>query len=744
MALNQVLCENEPIHLVGKVQSCGKLIILNESQKIVGLSENWKNYTFIENLSSFLNQPVGDFIEHSVPSQREQFQAFIDGVEPNSDERQVLQIELANQQHIVIAYSVCDDIYIEFEEVGDVHAYSLQLPSFTKKINQAGERVWDALCETIRTIIGYDRVMIYQFLEDHSGQVIAERKRSDIPSYFGFRFPEFDIPKQARALYLQHHVRQVCDSDDPTYAIISNRKDAFDLTTCNIRALSPIHIQYLKNAGAQASMSFSIIVQGKLWGLVACQHSQALHIDYPKRSIGLVLVEFAVNKYLTISSEQDLEFDRRISSLELKLKESMLIKSDVLTALRSSMRELAKLIEADAILVVNKDQLQVHATSLTNHQILELHQFVSNKTDKLVFEDHCFAVNYGDQLPFDLPFAGLLRVDIDLSRSFSIYALRNEVITEEKWAGKPEKIMEYDANHDLFRPSPRQSFAAWRKQIHHTAPQWTADQISALKRIRQLLRESMLRKSEEISGLNQELIQLNNALDTYSYTVSHDLRNPLSSIKLTSQFLQKKLGKDHDLVASGATNILNSVTVMENLMEKIFEFSRAKVYKYEPEWVDVSISIHKIIQENLERYGTHHTDIEIKNLLPLYGEKTLFHQIFANIIGNAIKYSSKSERAHISISSYIRNNTVAYSISDNGIGIDANELTNIYDVFKRMSNSSGFEGTGVGMAIVKRIIERLNATIEVQSELQKGTVVHLVFPNADIPIEMLPHSIQAG
>lgn len=69
---------------------------------------------------------------------------------------------------------------------------------------------------------------------------------------------------------------------------------------------------------------------------------------------------------------------------------------------------------------------------------------------------------------------------------------------------------------------------------------------------------------------------------------------------------------------------------------------------------------------------------------------------------------------------------------------------NIYDVFKRMTNSSGFEGTGVGMAIVKRIVERLNATIEVESELNKGTTVHLIFPNADIPIDMLPDSTKAG
>ncbi|WP_166336042.1 ATP-binding protein [Sphingobacterium chungjuense] len=744
MALNEVLCENEPIHLVGQIQQFGKLIIQNEHREIVALSENWNSYIPNQDLTYFLGKPMEQFVARLEEIDQEPLLSFIDAIAPTSSDRHVMQMELGKQNHIVKAYRVHQNLHIEFEEVGDVNEHTLQLSSYSKRINQAGEHVWNALCENIRSIIGYDRVMIYQFLEDNSGQVIAESKRSDISSYFGFRFPEFDIPKQARALYLQHHVRQTSDIDAPTYALLSNQRAAFDLSTCNLRALSPIHLQYLKNAGAQASMSFSIIVQDKLWGLVACQHSKPIHVDYPKRSLGLFLTEFAVNKHLTLSRERDLESDRKIASLELKLKESTLIKSDVLTGLRASLPELANLIDADAIVVVNKDELLLYNTTLDNNQILELHHLVSSTTDKLVFEDHCFAINYREQLPFELPFAGLLRVDIDLSRSFSIYALRNEVVTEEEWAGNPEKIMEYDAEENLFRPSPRQSFAAWRKQIHHTAPQWSSEQVSALKRIRQIVRESILRKSEEINGLNQELIQLNNALDTYSYTVTHDLRNPLSSIKLTGQFLQKKLGKESDLVERGATNILDSVAVMENLMEKIFEFSRAKVYQYEPEWVDVSVSIRKIIQENIERYGNNNVQIEIKSLLPLYGEKTLFHQIFANIIGNAIKYSSKSDKAIVCIESYRRNDSIYYCISDNGIGIGADELANIYDVFKRMSNSSGFEGTGVGMAIVKRIVERLQASIEVESELKKGTTVHLTFPNANIPIEMFPPSIQAG
>lgn len=744
MTVNQVLCENEPIHLVGKIQGFGKFIVLDDNHQIIGISENTQSWLNTTNPASYLGQSISELFNQFDQENKAILGDLLKKLPHLSTEKEIAQTTIFGDSYVVRAYRVNSLLYIEFENSDNEHQDALQLPSYSKALNQAEDRVWEALSASIRDIIGYDRVMVYQFLEDASGQVIAESKREDITSYFGFRFPEFDIPKQARALYLKNHARQTSNIDAETYAILSKTSDAFDLTDCDLRALSPIHLQYLKNGGAQASMSFSIIVQGKLWGLVACQHGEALHVDYHKRSLALFLTEFAVNKHLTMARERDLEFDRQIASLELKLKEQLLIKNDVFTALRAHLPQLAQLLNADGLAIVDKDRILLYRTLIMDGEMIELHHFVSNKTGKLLFEDHRFTIKYEDEIAFPIPFAGLVRVDIDLSRTFSIYAFRNEVVVEEEWAGNPEKIMQYDAGENLFRPSPRQSFDAWKKQIHGTAPAWTNDELFALKRIRQIVRESMLRKSEEINSLNQELIQLNNALDTYSYTVTHDLRNPLASIKLTGQFLQLKLGKENDLAARSAANILDAVDVMENLMEKILEFSRAKVYQYTPEWVDVSTSIRKIVTEYSDRFQMDPINIEIKNLLPVYGEKTLFHQVFANIVGNAIKYSSKTQNPKICIESQIRNDNIQYTIRDNGIGIDVSELAHIYDVFKRMSNSGSFEGSGVGMAIVKRIIERLNASIEVESEIGKGTTVHLTFPNAEIPVELLSHSTKAG
>lgn len=742
MLKNHLQCENEPIHLVGRIQNFGKLIILNAELTVVGISGNFAELTGVST-EEYLEQPLHKLSNTFIPTDWQPLDELLQKIIAGIAERDIIESPFLGRTYYIRIYKQDTLIHLEFEDKHDIAPDVFKLSSYSKKLNQSGERLWKTLCESIREIIGYDRVMVYQFHEDKSGQVIAESIKSDIVSYFGFRFPEFDIPAQARRLYLKNHARQTSDIQAETSPILSRQELPFDLSLSNLRALSPIHLQYLAHAGARASLSFSIIVQDELWGLVTCQHSESRHVDYNERALALFLVEFAVNKHLALVREQDLELDREISALEMKIKENILLKNNVLTGLSVALPELAKLIEADAVAVVHQDRNLLFNTGLNSRELDELHNYINTVNDKQLYKDHNFALKHQATIGAPLTFAGLIRIDVDLSKSFSIYAFRKEVIFEESWAGKPEKVMTYDTEQDVYKPSPRQSFDAWKKQVHGTAPRWSSENMYTLKRIRQVIRESILQKSTEISTLNQELIQLNNALDTYSYTVTHDLKNPLSSIKLSGQFLRLKLG-ENPLVAKSATNILSAVTDMESMMEKILEFSKAKVYQFVPEWIDLTNTIKSIATMGTERYIIPPLSVQIESTLPIYGERSLLYQLFSNVIGNAIKYSSKEISPKIIIKSFVSNDHVVYSIADNGIGIDHKELEKVYDVFKRMSNASGFEGSGVGMAIVKRILERFSGQINIESKIGVGTTILLSFPNAQIPDELQSNSQMTG
>lgn len=742
MISNQIQCEDEPIHLVERVQYFGKLMVLDTNNNIVGISDNFQDW-FHAKPQSYLSKPFSYLQEKNIQYDWRIVNTLLQDTMSSTAATDPVETLIGEEWYSIRTYRQDNYRYLEFEAKKQEKAPIAKLAGYAKSMNAAGDDLWTRLCQQIREVIGFDRVMVYQFLEDKSGQVVAESVAKGRSSFLGYRYPEFDIPAQARALYLTHHARQVADIDAETFVLHKAQTGAIDLRGSNLRALSPIHLQYLKNAKAAASASFSILFEGKLWGLITCQHTTAQHTDSDQRNLIQFLIEFAVNKFTAVLHARMHEVDKKMAALELHLKENLLLKSNALTGLSVILPQLAKLLDADAVAVVHKERNILYHADMDSAELNRLHNYVNTVTDKQLFKDHNFTINHQPLIKQQLPFAGLFRIDFDITRTFCIYAFRKAVRIEEKWAGKPEKLMHYDSEADIHIPSPRTSFDAWHREVRGTALRWTEENVGILKRVRQVVRESILQKSDELGNLNQELIQLNNTLETYSYTVTHDLKNPLSAIKLAGQFMQQRV-KDNELVQKGSMNILNAVKNMEAMMERILEFSKAKVYQFSPEWIEVHGIIKSISEITAERFKVPYTCVDIGNTLPVYGEKSLLYQLFSNIIGNAIKYSSTQVLPQISIRSSVLHDAIIYTIADNGIGIDKNELDKVYDVFRRMSNADSFEGSGVGMAIVKRILDRLNGTIRIESTLGEGTTVTISFPNAQIPQDMLPGDQMVG
>ena len=144
-----------------------------------------------------------------------------------------------------------------------------------------GPHTLSALCrlvaQQVRRFTGFDRVMVYRFLEDDSGEVIAEDRREDLLPYLGLRYPASDIPAQARRLYVLNTLRLKPDVNAQRVPLVPTRNpltgEPLDMSYCVLRAMSPVHDEYLRNMGVAASMSISVLQDGRLWGLVACHHS---------------------------------------------------------------------------------------------------------------------------------------------------------------------------------------------------------------------------------------------------------------------------------------------------------------------------------------------------------------------------------------------------------------------------------------------------------------------------------------
>ncbi|GHE35440.1 ATP-binding protein [Sphingobacterium griseoflavum] len=730
MHINQLRCEDEAIQFCGQIQEYGFLIVADRKRLIVAASENcshWMDLTSTGILKTSVNQLINNILPMSVMA----IEASITSVYGQPvDKRFVHEISLGTSDFYLSIYGDCDHLYLEFEKRQSTAISSLiQIQSYVQQIEQTSA-IWDILCQCISNVIGFDRVMTYRFKEDNSGHVVAEKVKPGLTSYLGLHYPEFDIPRQARDLYLTQLTRHTSDIHSPTYPIHALQDEPIDLSASALRALSPIHLQYLEHAGVRASISFSIVAHGKLWGLVTCQHQSAKAIDLSQRQLAMLLTKYAVSRYLIMEKENDLYIGKQVKEFELALKEKLLLGSSMPELMPDIAEQLCKFTRADGFAMVNKGETFVFGSSPTVTQVRQIHAFINKKSEKSFYKREDFRKKFGLTLGVtDADFAGVVKMDMDSSRTYSLLWFRREQAIERLWAGKPEKVMAYDQENQVFVPSPRSSFDAWKEMVNGIAPSWSKSDIYFMKRVRKLIRESLLRKSQEIHTLNQELIQLNNALDTYAYTVSHDLKNPLSVIKLSVQMLQSKKGLSSELLGRLTDNMKDASELMEDMLDKIYECSKVKQFRYEPTVIQTEQLIPQIVAHCQTLYTAQHCQFTIGELHPIHGEPTLIYQLFSNVISNAIKYSSKQADASVHIFSVQTNGKVRYTIEDNGIGIPQDELKHVFDMFKRMSNSSNFDGSGVGLAIVKRIVERLGAQVDVESEIGKGTIFHLYFPN---------------
>ena len=162
--------------------------------------------------------------------------------------------------------------------------------------------------DRLRDLLGFDRVMVYRFQPDESGAVIAESVEDGYESFHGLRYPRTDIPQQARRLYLRNRFRIISDTlakPVPIEPQIGAEGTPLDLSMSTLRAVSPIHIEYLNNMGVRASLSISIVIEGKLWGLFACHHYAPRVLPYSLRTAAELFSElFSLSAERMIGKER--------------------------------------------------------------------------------------------------------------------------------------------------------------------------------------------------------------------------------------------------------------------------------------------------------------------------------------------------------------------------------------------------------------------------------------------------------
>lgn len=726
MALKILNCEEENIHLCGKIQNFGYLIVFDLEQKCIAISENCNDW-LTEKASLGLHQKLNYFLPFIKDEDNK------NSIKPDillvTKHSTSYKVFLGRKKFQLSTYTLGNHLFFEFEENENNKLNLSELNSLQSKFEHT-DNLWQALCESIYKINGFDRIMIYQFMADDSGMVIAEKTTDrQVEKLLGYRYPEFDIPKQARELYLKNHSRQVPDIFADTVSILGLEPSQIDLTNSQIRALSPIHLQYLQNFGVRASSSFSIIIDEQLWGLVICQHFTPKYISYDNRCLSLFITQYAANKYSAVRERLNLQQIQSIKELELELKEKLYSNMSWENTLKELAPQLISKLCAHGLII--KSPEYCYKIGETPHEAIlhKIHAAINKESgDKNIFKTHEFTLDTYSGLN-NSNWAGIARITLDKEHNHVIYFFRKEITIQKKYAGLAEKYPIYSEEKKAYVYSPRTSFQLWINEIKGQSEKWSTFDNEFLSRIYKLVQKSIIQKINVVKLLNEKLIETNNKLDTYTHQLAHELKNPLTTIKINAQFIQLHQDMSREKINQFMEKINDSTKLICEIITKTLESTKSTPNMLVYETINTNTIIRQTINEALEAYNTNKCEVQLGELHPIYGERTLLYQLFMNLINNAIKFSSKQELTILNIYSNKEKNNTVYFIKDNGIGINDSEQKEIFSMFKRLSNASQYEGSGIGMSIVKRIVDRLKATITIESQVNVGTTFKISFPN---------------
>lgn len=234
-------------------------------------------------------------------------------------------------------------------------------------------------------------------------------------------------------------------------------------------------------------------------------------------------------------------------------------------------------------------------------------------------------------------------------------------------------------------------------------------------------------KDHLIIGENEKLRSAYDELTKFSHTISHDLKNPLAVIKSYAEILEYNNSLDEK--AKGIVKkILSSAGKMNNLINEVLNYSKLGNENVSYSVVKMEPLLTELEAELAIALNVTNLDFNIYDTPDVYGDPTMIMQVFTNLLSNAIKYSSKAEKPEVSVCGRDAGPEIIYAVADNGIGINASAHTKIFELFSRLHPINEFEGSGVGLAIVKRIVEKHTGRIWLESEPGKGTTFYVAFP----------------
>lgn len=714
------------------MQDFGRVIVMDAQLTVVGLSIR-ALYPAEANETSYIGKRIETFFHDAFKKVQGKLLKLVKNVATKDLPKQMMAIRVHGKNHYFKCFKNGCLVYLEWEPQLKKYVSASKLNELGFLLDPTYSNKWSMVCSAANKFLNLERVFVLQVYESGQSKVIAEDHPSD--DIFGLN-KEFSpsFMSQETIDFYQHATYRYAANLSKKHDFIYDRGANFTPIPSQLALLPDIQRAYFSSLGITSIILFPIIIHGEFWGLLVGYHKDEKKVDVQERKLCSFFVQNSAGKYENTLKQNLLKRNEQIKNMENLLKERLYQNNSIYSAMIQSMDILMAMTHSDGVAIFNEGEVSSHGKTTDSKTLYAIIEYVAPLTKNFFFKDHNFRLNHGKEFSSPLPFAGLLTYRLDYNSDFYILWFRKEEkvkITQIELQNENQKRSTRDATLPTIKVR--------EKSIRDSAIPWDETEISFTDYLRQIMNAYIIRKAKEKDSRAEELEILNNELEMFSYTLSHDLKNPLSVLTTGLQFLALHAKNLPEQKLRGwYENLISSTNNITDIVNNMVSLSQNKTKTFVKDLVPMHYSIKKIAQEAVFLHDTSSTKITYGNLLPIWGEKSALYQIFMNVIGNAVKYSSSRENPEVSIASFAFEDQIHYRIKDNGIGIPESNIGSIYDMFIRADNALAHEGSGVGLALVKRIVDRMGGSINITSVENKSTQIDLHFPLIDrLPIHMI-------
>lgn len=724
------ICDREPIHIPGAIQPHGALLVLDP--------RNWDILQTSANVEEFLGIKAEAMLQANFAElftsrdDAQQAIAMLEMVGGHHDSFRVI-VDLPGPFNRYVCEShrtVNNEIILELEATctsKDQQLFELHSLRCLRRISAVSDQggglgsVLDEVARCIRELTGYDRVMVYQMDHLGHGKVASENKADWLGSFQGMHFPASDIPRQARELYLRNRVRLLSDIVYTKVDILRRRSlsgsPPLDMSLCHLRSVSPIHVEYLQNMGVSATLVISIVIDGELWGMIACHHYGPKHIDARLRSKCEKLahvISFAIR------AEEQRQLRRAADSSQTLLAMlEQVIGRDVDWLRRFMECEGYLLDQMDASGAVLCDENGQYSIGMVPYSGLveKIRRTLADKSgqdlvdvESLSQEDPAFA-NLGSD------FCGCLMTTLSRHPQSQILWFRKELRRAIDWSGNPEKLVTVDDSGT--RLSPRKSFAKWCEEVKGCSKPWTMQDRYRARAICQFVGS---RKIEDASRQKSQFLT----------NISHEIRTPMTAIMGYVDLLADMEAGTHQTNLQGSVSAGEAISRIRKNGEQLLQMigSILDLSKIEAGELLVDIkpcsprdlvgSVFAQMRGIAEKKGLSFL-LRAPHPLPcqINSDRERLHQVLVNLVDNAIKFT---QRGSVTIEAGFDGGvpgTIEFLVRDTGAGITPNQAKCLFRPFRQgdASLTRKHGGTGLGLIISRQLCRLLGGDLLIRESL---------------------------